>query len=189
MNTHVHIDHVGNNKAFTNARVLVSRVDYEYATRYSHALLQSKDVIATLTEFFPHSNTRRIHAAANYLKRMIQKYWRDDILGPNNRIEWIEESPIVPSYLSFIHTPGHTPGHYSIKLQGQSTSFVIAGDAMPSRLFWKRRLQELTPRYSTELFTTSKEKIEGLDGIIMGGHDLPFRTIDLSYVETKKIKI
>ena len=91
--------------------------------------------------------------------------------------------------VSFIPTPGHTPGHYSIDVQGATLSFIIAGDAMPSRLFWKRHLQELTPRYDTRLFSASKAKIEQLNGIVMGGHDLPFRTENLSYVNSKHLDI
>lgn len=189
INTHVHIDHVGNNHAFTNARIIAGKVDYDYAKTFAHALIGSKDIIATLHDFFPHSNSRRIEAAASYLQTMMKKYWHDDILGNPYTIEWIEESPSLPSYVGFLHTPGHTPGHYSVIIKGQATSFVIAGDALGSRLFWKRRLQELTPRYSTELFLSSKEKIEHLNGIVMGGHDLPFRTDDLSYIESKSIRI
>lgn len=189
INTHVHIDHVGNNHAFTNARIIVSKTDFDYAQKFAHALMDSPDVIATLHDFFPHANSRRIEAAANYLHKLTQKYWRDDILGDPHKIEWIEESPLLPSYLSFLHTPGHTPGHYSVIVKGQSDTFIIAGDALGSRLFWKRRLQELTPRFSAEMFLTSKEKIEHLDGIVMGGHDLPFRTENLSYIESKRIKI
>jgi glyoxylase-like metal-dependent hydrolase (beta-lactamase superfamily II) len=189
INTHVHIDHIGNNYAFSNARIIVSKVDFDYAKNFAHALIDSTDVIATLQNFFPHSNSRRIEAAAHYLQKVSKTYWRDDILGHQHKIEWIEDSPRLPNYLTFLHTPGHTPGHYSVIVTGQSDNFIIAGDALGSRLFWKRRLQELTPRYSTEHFMTSKEKIEQLEGIVMGGHDLPFRTADLSYVESKRIII
>ncbi|MBN1559919.1 hypothetical protein JW998_06690 [candidate division KSB1 bacterium] len=66
---------------------------------------------------------------------------------------------------------------------------IIAGDAMPSRLFWKRRLRELIPRYDPELFAASKKNIEQMNGIVMGGHDLPFRTENLSYIDSKRVKI
>ncbi|MBN1479099.1 MBL fold metallo-hydrolase [candidate division KSB1 bacterium] len=189
INTHVHIDHVGHNHAFVNARILVSRVDFDYARTFSHAFLESSDIIAIMTEFFPHAHSRRIEAGAHYLKRLVETYWRDDILGNPAHIEWIEDAPALPDCLSFLHTPGHTPGHCAVIVRGASTSFIAAGDAMGSRLFWKRRLQELTPRFSTELFLASKQKIESLHGIVMGGHDLPFRTEDLSYIQTKVIKI
>jgi glyoxylase-like metal-dependent hydrolase (beta-lactamase superfamily II) len=189
INTHVHIDHIGNNHAFTNARIIVSRMDFDYAQKFSHAMLNSENTVATLHDFFPHANSRRIEASAHYLERMIHTYWRDDILGNPKRTLWIEESPPMPDFLAFLHTPGHTPGHYSVIVNGATETFVIAGDALGSRLFWKRRLQELTPRFSAEQFSSSKEKIEGIQGIIMGGHDLPFRTDDLSYIESKRIKI
>ncbi len=189
INTHVHIDHVGNNTAFSKARIIVSQEDFLYAQKFSHALLNSTDVVATLNEFFPHANSRRIEAAGQYLKKMVHTYWRDNLLGDEHQIEWIEDKPRLPDFLSFLHTPGHTPGHYSVIARGPSETFVIAGDALGSRLFWKRRLQELTPRYSSDLFLSSKEKIEQLNGIVLGGHDLPFRTDDLSYVESQKIQI
>ena len=189
INTHVHIDHVGNNSAFPNARIVVSRVDYEYTREFSRALMETDDIVATLTRYFPHSSSRRIKAAAQHMHHMTRLYWREDILGSPAQIEWIEEKVALPDYISMLPTPGHTPGHHSFVFHGQELPFIIAGDAMPSRLFWKRQLQELSPRYDTQLFSSSKTKIEELRGIVMGGHDLPFRTDNLTYVETKRITV
>ncbi|MBN1464764.1 MBL fold metallo-hydrolase [candidate division KSB1 bacterium] len=189
INTHAHIDHVGNNRDFASARIVASQIDYEHAKSFSHTLLQSDDIVRTLTDYFPHANSRRIEASAAHLLDMAKKYWRDDILGPPSHISWIEDGADLPDYISLLPTPGHTPAHYSLLVHGRNLSFIIAGDAMPSRLFWKRRLRELIPRYDTELFSASKATIEALSGIVMGGHDRPFWTENLSYLDSNKVEI
>ena len=41
LNTHVHPDHAGNNFLFKNARLIMSRVDFEFAQNYSAEMLAS----------------------------------------------------------------------------------------------------------------------------------------------------
>ncbi len=187
VNTHLHVDHTGNNRFFPRARILASKTDFEHARDFSHALLNAADPVRVLLNFFPHSNSRRVNKAAKHALQLAQNHWREDILGSSDAIEWIEDSPSLPSGISVVPTPGHTPGHVSVLVSGKSQQFIVAGDALPSKLFWKRRLQELTPRYNSEQFLRSKKKIESLHGIVMGGHDLPFRTSDMNYIDKKRI--
>ena len=187
INTHSHTDHVGGNQLFPGARVVASKVDYNYLRDYSYALLTTQNAVEVVSRFFPHSNSRQLEEAAHHAQILAKKYWRDDILGPPDSIDWLEDKCPLPKGINIINTPGHTPGHISIQVSGISQNFIVAGDAMPSRLFWKRRLQELAPRFSTKQFLSSKSKIENLHGIVMGGHDLPFQTSDMKYVDKHRI--
>ncbi len=189
INTHVHPDHVGNNRLFTNARIIVSKTDYDFAKRYSHAMYESDDPVKTLLQFYPEYPQRRADVHGPYSQKLVQRYWQDDGIGDREQIEWIEDQPELPPFIQPVHTPGHTPGHYAVIIKGDENQYICSGDAMPSRLFWKRTLQELAPRYSNDLFMKSKDYIESLDGIIMGGHDKPFETGTKRYVEGQKINL
>lgn len=187
INTHTHTDHIGGNHLFPTARIIASVIDYNYQRDYSYALINTQNPTEVVSRFFPHSNSQNIEAAALHSQMLAKKYWRDDLLGPLDRIDWLEDKCALPEKIEIIKTPGHTPGHVAVVVRGDSQSFTAAGDAMPSRLFWKRRLHEITPRFSSAQFLRSKSKIENLHGIIMGGHDLPFQTSDLKYINRDRI--
>ncbi len=183
INTHVHPDHTGNNLLFNCAHFVVSRVDYLFARNYCHALLQTSDPETVLAEYYPGFAPRRRHQFAPYAKELALKYWSDDHLGPPDRIRWIEDGPVLPSQIKLWYTPGHTPGHYAVEIRDGDLAMLVAGDALPSRLFWKSRLRELVPRYNDEQYITSKAKIEKFQGLVLCGHDNVFSTADGEYVE------
>jgi len=187
INTHAHIDHIGGNMLFTQARIVISKNDYEFAKNFAHAMQRAQSPADVLLQYFPHCHSRQIEQAAQHAFRLARDYWRDDLIGDADAVQWAEDAPPLPEEIKLLPTPGHTPGHLSVIISGPTQHFTIAGDAMPSRLFWKRRLRELTPRFSTSQFQQSKNKIETLPGIIMGGHDLPFRASDMNYVDKVRI--
>lgn len=189
LNTHVHVDHIGNNTAFKNARIIASRVDFHYMGKYYFDIVHVKNPVEVLQRYFPHSNTKRIDLAAKHSRRLAEQHWREELLGDIHRIEWIEDHPPVPPFVEFVRTPGHTPGHYAIVLHGEQRNMMLCGDAMPSRLFWRRQLYELTPRYDTTLFQHSKAKVDEFEGIILGGHDLPFDSETGNYLDQLPITI
>lgn len=187
INTHAHIDHIGGNRLFPRARIVVSKTDYEFAKSFSHAMQRAQSPAAVLLQYFPHSNSRRIEQAAQHACSLAQKFWREDLIGDADAIQWAEDNPALPAEIKLLPTPGHTPGHLSVIVSGRSEQLTVAGDAMPSRLFWKRRLRELAPRFSSSQFQQSKAKIERQRGIILGGHDRPFRAADMNYVDKVRI--
>jgi glyoxylase-like metal-dependent hydrolase (beta-lactamase superfamily II) len=188
-NTHVHPDHVGNNLAFTNARIIVSRIDYEYAKSYCHSLIDATESVKTFLDFYPAFPPQRAVKFASLARLLAKRYWRDDIIGSAQQISWIEDGPDLPPELLLWPTPGHTPGHYSLKVRGSKQSLLIAGDALPHKRFWRTKLRELTPRFDSELFQQSKTKIEAFEGIIIGGHDLPFETVTGQYLGETNLHI
>ncbi len=174
LNTHVHFDHIGNNAAFINARIIASRVDFHYLSKFYYDIVHVDNAVDVLQHYFPHSNSKRIELAAQHSLHIAKSYWREDLIGDMDRVEWIEDQPHLAPFIKFVRTPGHTPGHYGVIMHGEQKDILFCGDAMPSRLFWRRSLLELTPRYDTKLFEHSKNKVEEFEGIIMGGHDMPF---------------
>lgn len=187
INTHVHPDHAGNNRAFTNARIVVSKMDYEFARDFSHAMQNAVDPLQVFARFYPEYQLKQAQRHALTSRRTVEKYWQDEYIGRKEQLCWIEDEPKLPDYLELWPTPGHTPGHYSVKVTGAQRSMLIAGDAMPSRLFWKKNMRETTPRYDSLQTEISRKRIQQFEGIILSGHDRPFDTQSGEYVQDKII--
>ncbi len=112
INSHLHFDHAGGNTArdasgavhatFPNARYVMQRGEYEYATHPNER---------TAGSYFPH----------NYVP-----------LEEAGRIDFIEgASPIIEG-ISAIPTPGHTPHHQGLLIEsGGERAFYIA-DLVPT---------------------------------------------------------
>jgi len=112
--THLHVDHVGWNTmlvdgpvgnrwvpTFPNARYLMARVEYEHwATRH-----ERDDMIAVLAD-------------------SVTPVWEAglvDLIETDHRID--DEIRLVP-------TPGHTPGHVSLRIASEGEEALITGDFM-----------------------------------------------------------
>lgn len=180
VNTHVHPDHAGNNRLFTRAQVVVSRVDYQFARSYCYEIMNAADPVEVFRRYYPEVREDRLPKHARHAQWLARQYWRDDLLGRPERILWIEDQPILPYPAKLQPLPGHSPGHYGLRLDTHP-SLLICGDALPSRLFWKSRLRESAPRYNNEQHSASKQLVEQCDGLIMGGHDAPFWCRDGRY--------
>lgn len=112
INTHLHFDHAGGNTyvdaggavlpAFPNARYVVQRGEHHYAT---------------------HTNER---TAASYFGRN----W--DPIVAQGRFDFVEgDVEIVPGIRS-LRTPGHTPHHQSILVDGGTDVACFLADVMPT---------------------------------------------------------
>lgn len=189
INTHVHPDHAGNNLAFSKARIVVSKMDYEFARDFAHAMQKSVDPMQVFSLFYQEYQLKQAQRHALSSQRTVQKFWQDGQIGRAEQICWIEENPALPQYIELWPTPGHTPGHYSVLIKGEQRSMLIAGDAMPSRLFWKKNLRETTPRFDSLQTDVSRKKIEQFRGIVLTGHDRPFDAQSGEYVQDKIIEL
>jgi glyoxylase-like metal-dependent hydrolase (beta-lactamase superfamily II) len=107
--THLHADHVGWNTSakdqqpiFTNARYLASKADWDFSR--------------------------------NRLEKEPQKsgYIHENILPlkEQERLQLIDEEIVLASGVKTFYTPGHTPGHMSIKIEADNGKIVwLLGDA------------------------------------------------------------
>jgi glyoxylase-like metal-dependent hydrolase (beta-lactamase superfamily II) len=186
LNTHVHPDHVGNNRLFTRARVIVSRVDYEFARAYCHAMIDTNDPFLILKAYYPESRGVRLERFSRQAQLLAQRYWQDDVLGREDQIQWIEDHPELPSQLKLVPTPGHTPGHYAVLL-ATNPALLLCADAMAGRIFYKSKLKEHVPRFNSEQFLAGKAYIEQFSGLIMGGHDRPFWSATGHYCDDDEV--
>jgi glyoxylase-like metal-dependent hydrolase (beta-lactamase superfamily II) len=112
INTHLHFDHAGGNTyldpngtlgvTFPNARYVVQRGEYEYAT---------------------HTNER---TAASYFERNFVPT-RD-----SGQLELIEGDREIISGIRSLVTPGHTPHHQSLVIESAGETAVYLGDVIPT---------------------------------------------------------
>jgi glyoxylase-like metal-dependent hydrolase (beta-lactamase superfamily II) len=112
INTHLHFDHAGGNTftddagavhpSFPNARHVVQRGEFEYAT---------------------HTNER---TAASYFARN----W-DPIIAAG-RFDFIEGEPEIVPGISVRRTPGHTPNHQSVIINGGADIACFLADVIPT---------------------------------------------------------
>lgn len=105
--THLHWDHVGHADKFTNARIFVSREEFNYAMA---PLPPSRAGYETLTPgvepvFFP-------------------------VLHQFEYLEMREEE-IIPG-LKVFPTPGHTTGCISVEVKTKNGPYIVSGDAVYS---------------------------------------------------------
>ena len=86
------------------------------------------------------------------------------------------EQPIEPvtgrwlGPIEAIHTPGHTPGHHSLRFDCQGQAVVIAGDAVMTRDFWRDRRGYFNSKDPVQASRTM-DTLAGLADIIVPGHD------------------
>jgi len=107
--THLHSDHVGWNTRLANgrweptfprARYLLSRLDYD-------RLVAADD-----------ENSREVLA---------------DSLAPvldADLVEWVDSSHAITDEVRLEPTPGHTPGHVSVRIRSRGAEALITGDLM-----------------------------------------------------------
>ncbi len=176
INTHLHIDHMGNNYRFKNARIIMSRIEFDFADAFAKKMIASEFPEKIFTQFFSNFSQRRLPYLSAEIRKSLQTYWTPERLGRPDQIEYIEDKPVLPHFLNLWPTPGHTKAHYAIECRGKQKSCLITGDAMPAKMFWKSPLKELVPRYDEEKFRNSKKEIESFTGIIIPSHDLPFES-------------
>ncbi|HUO05507.1 MAG TPA: MBL fold metallo-hydrolase [Candidatus Binataceae bacterium] len=107
--THLHVDHVGWNTmlvdgkwmpTFPNARYLIGGVEWDFWSRF---------------------DGKELRDPVEDSVRPVVEQERADLIDSNHRVTsevWIEP------------TPGHTPGHHSVRISSRGSEAVITGDLM-----------------------------------------------------------
>jgi glyoxylase-like metal-dependent hydrolase (beta-lactamase superfamily II) len=114
ISTHLHFDHAGGNTyrdedgairpTFPNARYMVQRGEYEYATHPNER---------TAGSYFDH----------NYVPTM-----------QSGQLELLESETEIASGVGVILTPGHTPYHQSVVIRSAGETAVFLGDLVPTHI-------------------------------------------------------
>lgn len=109
VNTHLHADHAGMNKVFTNARIHVQAEEYAYAQDPPEG----------------HGYAYRPRSAFHGIEP-----GRFDLASGHVELE--------PG-LWLLHTPGHTPGHQAVAVHTRSGWLIFTGDACDDQAVWEGR--------------------------------------------------
>ncbi|MEJ7759248.1 MAG: MBL fold metallo-hydrolase [Gemmatimonadaceae bacterium] len=112
INTHLHFDHAGGNTyrnadndigvSFPNARYIVKRGEYDYAT---------------------HTNER---TAASYFERNFLPVVR------SHKFEFVSREKEIVKGVRVVPTPGHTPFHQSVLIESGGERACFLGDLVPT---------------------------------------------------------
>jgi glyoxylase-like metal-dependent hydrolase (beta-lactamase superfamily II) len=176
-NTHGHIDHSHNNVLFPRARVFCSRKDRAW-TREVHAVLSAVDYPGAedVARFYPEI------AGGAYSPKLIRKVlgiekllWDEARWGSSAQAVWLEDAPL-PSGVSLIETPGHSPFHVSFAIETGGRPVLICGDALLLR-GEEHYAAPMMPPWSLDVYRASQARIQAFDGIIIPGHDEPYDNV------------
>lgn len=135
INTHLHMDHAGNNRSFCNAKVYVQKQELEYA--YNPHRFQRA---AYIQEFFDGSD---------YITVKGDYTFSDTV--------------------SILSTPGHTPGHQSVVVHGE-TDYIYCGDIAPLRENLEKK-NIVGVLYNPVDALESLERLGTLKGVHIFSHD------------------
>ncbi len=72
--------------------------------------------------------------------------------------------------LEIVSTPGHTLSHHSLRFACEGLSVVVAGDAVPTRDFWRER-RGYYNCVDFELSAKTMDWIAGFADVVVPGHD------------------
>jgi glyoxylase-like metal-dependent hydrolase (beta-lactamase superfamily II) len=180
INTHAHVDHSHNNGLFPNARVFCSARDREWTRRlYRTIVADPPPALEDLLPYYPQLLDN------GYSEKLIRKVlsierslWDESRWGALERTVWLEESTL-PEGLTVVPTPGHTPDHVSLAICGTGGPVLVAGDAL-LRCDEASSTLSMIPPWSAAAYAASRERVLGFRGVVVPGHDDPFRTTPAS---------
>lgn len=179
INTHFHLDHIGCNALFPRAPVYASRRDYDWAMRIYDSVCggeERRDVFRTFYPEVTDEEFERMDQAR--LLQLIRWLWDPATLGDRGRYQWVDQGdgggagPLPFSGLHLVPTPGHTPGHLSVAVEGDDGDYLIVGDARAFR-------DDATvgydmPPHNLAQFQASRRILDAFAGTLIPGHDEPF---------------
>lgn len=129
VNTHLHIDHCGNNSLFPRAAIYVSKAELEWTLAFYRAVFEGGAPERAVAAFYPELNSKDVGTRMiRNVARMARLVWAPSRLGDEDRFRWLESSNLPPG-LDVLDTPGHTPRHISIRVDAASPT-IVAGDAV-----------------------------------------------------------
>jgi glyoxylase-like metal-dependent hydrolase (beta-lactamase superfamily II) len=174
LNTHLHPDHIGGNRHFTNARIFISRKELAY-----HQSLEGACHASGPTPDIPQNVLIR------EMLEMRERYPVVELIGTPCQIEFLEDHPRLPWDTKLILAPGHSIDDHAVFLQGSIQNVLVAGDALYHRDLWREpSLPDI--HLSEGLFRRSAQSLSEFQGIIVPGHDFAFDNATRAYLEANK---
>lgn len=174
--THMHPDHVGGNRLFKNAKIILSRKEYIFSNKIAQTVFNKGNLLKHLLDNCPGYVNFFTQAEADNMQRYIENYWSDESLGLHLNPCYIEDNPEIPEIIKIVPTFGHTFNHYSYLIQNKDINILATGDALSMRMVmrddFEQRMNE--PHMDFDLYFKSLEMIKKFDGLIAPGHDRPF---------------
>jgi glyoxylase-like metal-dependent hydrolase (beta-lactamase superfamily II) len=171
INTHLHVDHCGNNAIFARAAVYMSRDESRWTLAFYDALFHSRTPERVVAEFYPEASARDLEPrTVRNVTRLARLFWSVPRLGDEPRIRWIETSDL-PNGLEILSTPGHTPHHLSIRVAAPEP-VIVAGDAVLSEDA-EAAVRTMIP-HSRERFLATRQALVDRGELIVPGHGRAF---------------
>ena len=173
INTHFHLDHFGGNFLFPDAWVYGSKVDFDWAVSIYESVCGGETRREVFRTFYPEATDEEFDRMDEARVLQLLKWmWDPASLGAMERYRWWEERELGLAGIRALSTPGHTPGHLSLEVNGVEGPYLIVGDARP---FADDGVAGYDmPPHNHQLFQHSRRHIDRFVGILVPGHDDPF---------------
>jgi glyoxylase-like metal-dependent hydrolase (beta-lactamase superfamily II) len=173
VNTHFHVDHVLNNRLFTQSLIYAPQESYDWAKRLYADLRVEGHWEKLVLRYYPEvMDDEKALSYMSALRRFALRWWDEERLGSRTQLRWLESQPL-PEGLEAVITSGHVPGHASLLISNGQERVVVAGDALLSREHDDQVLTMIP--VNKELYRRDRERILSLGGRIVPGHDAEFQ--------------
>jgi glyoxylase-like metal-dependent hydrolase (beta-lactamase superfamily II) len=174
INTHLHVDHCGNNSIFPNAVVLISQREWKWTEAFYAAIFSSAAPERVMPEFYPEIASHGLQARTiRNLARLAKTFWDPARLGHDQQRRWLETSAL-PNGLELLATPGHTPHHVSIRVAADNP-VIVAGDAVLAEAE-SGAIRTMVP-FSRAQFAQTRHELLNHGHLIVPGHGPSFSPV------------
>jgi len=173
-NTHAHVDHSHNNVLFPNASIYCSTGDRQWTLPVRDALARVETPGPEhITAFYPEMAAAAGEKIVRKILGIEKMLWDPSRLGDRARVVPLETGEL-PTGITVIPTPGHSPFHLSFSIDTNDLPVVVCGDALLLRGEETYDAVMVPPWNSIE-YNASRARLLERAALIVPGHDEPFR--------------